>query len=314
MRFIDGAEILSLGALGSLPEVIDAVERAVREVAAGRDRSPLRSRVGFAGGDLLLMPGVVAGAAGVSVKLVTVVPGNAARSLPTVQAVVAWIDAETGEPLALLDGAAVTALRTGAASGAATRLLARTDAGVMAMIGAGAQAEWQVRAVCAVRPIHEVRIWAPSARREALATALAGQVAADVRAVGSAEAAVRGADVVSCATTSDVPVFDTAWLAAGAHVNGVGSFRPGMVELPPELFGLAARVAVDSCEAALSEAGDLLAAIDRGLIAVDAIVEIGSVPPGGARDPEAITVFKSVGLAAQDAAAVELIMERARGT
>ena len=308
MRFIGEGEVQ---ALTPLSELVDAVELAYRDVAAGRDRSPLRSHAVFQGGDLLVMPGIREGAAGLSVKLVTIVPANAARSRPTVQAVIAWIDAETGAPLALLDGSTVTAMRTGAGSAVATRLLARQDASILAMIGAGAQAEWQVRAICSVRPIAEVRIWSPSARRQALAERLDELVGARVRAVGSAEEAVRSADVVACATTSDSPVFDARWLAPGAHVNGVGAFRPGMVELPPELFARADLVTVDSRAAALAEAGDLLAALERGLISPDAMVEIGSVPAGSPRDPAAITVFKSVGLAAQDAAAVELIARHA---
>lgn len=308
MRYLDAEEIQALVPLG---EMIDAVDGAYRDVAAGRDRSPIRSHVAFEGGDLLLMPGVADGAAGVSVKLVTIVPRNAHRALPTVQAVIAWIDAQTGTPLALLDGTVVTAMRTGAGTGAATRLLARPDAHVLAMIGAGAQAEWQVRAVCAVRPIEEVRIWAPSERRHELATRLGALVDATVRAVDSSEDAIRAADVVACATTSETPVFEARWLAPGAHVNGVGAFRPGMVELPADLFGRADTVAVDSRTAAFAEAGDLLAAIEQGRVSADAVIEIGTVSADRARDPEAITVFKSVGLAAQDAAAVELIARRA---
>jgi ornithine cyclodeaminase len=209
-------------------------------------------------------------------------------------------------------------MRTGAASGVATRLLAREDARVLAMIGAGGQAAWQVRAVCAARTITEVRIFArTAASREALAAALGAELAATpggiaVRATESAEEAVRGADVVCCATTSSAPVFDAGWLAPGAHVNGVGAFRLGMVEMPPELFARAAVVAVDSRPACLAEAGDLAAALEAGLLAEDAMVEIGSVDRAWARarDPEAVTVFKSVGLAIQDVAAAELVMRR----
>ncbi|MDQ2941992.1 MAG: ornithine cyclodeaminase family protein, partial [Chloroflexota bacterium] len=136
-------------------DLIDAVEQAYRDVAGGRDASPARSRVAMPNGDLLLMPGLRRGGLGASVKLVTVTPANAARGLPTVQAILLWIDAETGAPRALLDGAELTAMRTGAGTGAATRLLARADASVLAQIGAGAQAAWQVRAVLAVRPIRE---------------------------------------------------------------------------------------------------------------------------------------------------------------
>ncbi|HET9416948.1 MAG TPA: ornithine cyclodeaminase family protein [Candidatus Limnocylindria bacterium] len=297
-------------------DMVDAVEAAFRDVVAGRDRSPLRTHVPLEHGDLLLMPGVRDGASGTSVKLVTVTPANTSRGLPTVQAVIAWFDATTGQPLALLDGPTVTAMRTGAASGAATRLMARPDAATLTVIGAGAQAEWQVRAVLAVRPIERVTVCSRSAgSRDALARRLADVSGVEVRAVADVEGAVRSADVVCCATTSATPVFDATWSRPGTHVNGIGAFRLGMVELPPELFGSAGTVAVDARQAALAEAGDLVAAIERGLVSEADLVEIGAVARDwvDTRDPDAITAFKSVGLAIQDVAAAEIIVTRLLG-
>jgi ornithine cyclodeaminase len=247
------------------------------------------------------------------VKLVTVMPANAERGLPTIQAVVAWLDADSGEPLAILDGPAITAMRTGAASGVSTRLLARPDARVLAVFGVGAQAAWQVRAVLAAREISEVRVFARTgARRDAFAASMAEELGPSVRVVAAqtAEATVQGADVICCATTSFAPIFSAGWVEPGTHVSAVGSFQKGMVELPPELFAAAAVVAVDSRAAALEEAGDLLAALDAGLLAADGFIEIGTIDAGWAatRDPSAITVFKSVGLAIQDLAAAELVM------
>jgi ornithine cyclodeaminase len=310
MRIVDADQVR---AAAPMPELLDAIEAAYRDVAARRDRSPIRSRIPMGGGDLLLMPGLRDGGAGASVKLVTVMPANAERGMPTIQALVAWFDAESGEPLAILDGPTVTAMRTGAASGVSTRLLARPDARVLALFGAGAQAAWQVRAVMAARGIREVRVFARTgARRDAFATSLAEELGSGVRVVAAqtSEAAVRGADVICCATTSFEPVFSAEWVEPGTHVSAVGSFQKGMVELPPEIYAAAALVAVDSRAAALEEAGDLVAAIDRGLIGADAFIEIGSIDPGwaAARDPSAITVFKSVGLAIQDVAAAELVM------
>jgi ornithine cyclodeaminase/alanine dehydrogenase-like protein (mu-crystallin family) len=310
MRILDADQVR---AAAPMPELLDAVEAAYRDVAAGRDRSPIRSRIAMGNGDLLLMPGVREGGAGASVKLVTVMPDNAARGLPTIHAVVAWFDAESGEPLAILDGATVTAMRTGAASGVSTRLMARTDARVLAVFGVGAQAGWQVRAVLAARGIDEVRVFSRTpARCEAFAAALAGELgpATRVRVAPTAEAAVRGADVICCATTASDPIFAAEWVGPGTHISAVGSFRRGMVELPPEIFASAGMVAVDSREAALEEAGDLLAALERGLLAQDGFVEVGTLEAGWAatRDPDAITVFKSVGLAIQDVAAAELVM------
>ena len=303
---------------GAVPvaDLLDAVEAAYRDVADGRDRSPLRSHVGLDGGDLLLMPGVREGGSGASVKLVTIMPDNATRGLPTLHAVVVWLDATTGAPLALMDGAIVTAMRTGAASGVATRLLARPDSETLAVIGAGGQAEWQVRAVLAARPIRRVLVHARSVEaRIAFAARMSDALGVAVEAVDTAEAAIREADVVCCATTSSEPVFDAAWLRPGTHVNGIGAFRLGMVELPPELFARATLVAVDSRAAAMAEAGDVVAAIDRGLLAEAQLVELGTIGRDwvGRRAPDAVTAFKSVGLAIQDVAAAELIAGRLLG-
>jgi ornithine cyclodeaminase/alanine dehydrogenase-like protein (mu-crystallin family) len=312
MRFFDADAIR---ASVPMPELLDAVEGAYRDVAAGRDRSPLRSRIPLSAGDLLLMPGVRDGGAGSTVKLVTFTPGNAARGLPTIHAVVLWFDAKTGEPRAVLDGAAVTAMRTGAASGVGTRLMARPDASVLALFGTGAQAAWQVRAVLAARPIRELRIFARTpASRHAFATAMGAELGQGVQVVASssAEEAVRGADVICCATTASEPIFRADWVTPGAHVNGVGSYRLDMVEIPPDLFGRAALVAVDARNAALEEAGDLVAAIDQGLLGVDQFVEVGAIGQDWSvqRDPQAITIFKSVGLAIQDLATAELVIRR----
>jgi ornithine cyclodeaminase/alanine dehydrogenase-like protein (mu-crystallin family) len=297
-------------------DLLDAVEAAYRDVASGRDRSPLRTHVAVEGGDLLLMPGVREGGSGTTVKLVTIMPRNQDRGLPTLHAVVVWIDAETGAPIALLDGSAVTAMRTGAASGVATRLLARPEAATLGIIGAGGQAEWQVRAVVAARPIRRVLVHArTAATREAFAERMAAETGLEITAVASARDAVAEADVVCCATTSSDPVFAAEWIRPGTHVNGIGAFRLGMVELPPLLFERASLVAVDSREAAAAEAGDVMAAVERGLVGLDDLVEIGSISPdwSATRENEAITAFKSVGLAIQDVAAAELVVARVLG-
>ena len=308
--FLDAAAIRASVSMG---ELLDAVEAAFRDVAAGRDRSPIRSRLPLGDGDLLLMPGLRDKGVGATVKIVTVMASNAARGMPTVQATVVWLDATTGEPRAILDGETLTAMRTGAASGVATRLLARQDASTLAVLGAGRQAEWQVHAVLAARPIRSVAIYARSSdARAEFASRMAEVTGMPVTVAASAEDAVRNADVVCCATTSSEPVFDGAWLRPGAHVNGIGAYRLGMVEIPSTAFARASVVAVDSVAAAREEAGDVMAAVDAGSVANGSLVEIGSVTRDWARtrDPEAITVFKSVGLAIQDVATAELIVGR----
>jgi ornithine cyclodeaminase len=315
MRILDAEQVR---AAAPMPALLDAVEAAYRDVASGRDHSPIRQRLSMGAGDLMLMPGLRDGGSGASVKLVTFMPANAARGLPTIHAVVALFNAETGEPLAVLDGSTVTAMRTGAASGVSTRLLARPDARVLALFGTGAQAAWQVRAVMAAREIGEVRVFSRTAEaRDAFAADLAEELGSSVHVIApaTAEAAVLGADVICCATTSSEPIFAAEWVSPGTHVSAVGSYRKGMVELPPDLFAAATLVAVDSREAVLEEAGDLLAALDAGLLAPDGFVEIGTVEDTWAatRDPSAITVFKSVGLAIQDLATAELVMANLSG-
>lgn len=310
LPYFDGARIRAAVPIG---DFLDAVEAAYRDVTAGRDRSPLRSHVELGGGALLLMPGMRDGGAGATVKLVTVMPGNASRGLPTIHAIVVWFDAVTGRPLALLDGAAVTAMRTGAASGVGTRLLARTDASTLAIIGAGVQAAWQVRAVLAARPIQRVLVAARDPdRTAAFARHMADELEVEVLPASDAEHAVRAADVVCCATTSMTPVFDAGWVRPGTHVNGIGAYRLDMVELPPELFARASLVAIDERAAVMAEAGDVVAAIEAGLLHEGALVEVGTIERDwvDARDPDAITVFKSVGLAIQDVVAAELIASR----
>jgi ornithine cyclodeaminase len=307
---VEHIDAATLRALLPMDRLLDAVEGAYRDVAEGRDRSPLRQHVELRdGGLLILMPAVRDGGAGAAVKLITWVPGNPARGLPTIQGVVTWFDADTGEPAFQLDAPAVTAMRTGAASGVGTRILARRDAEVMALFGAGVQAEWQIRAVLAARAIREVRVYARTpGPREAFAARMSSMLPVAVQAAESPEAAVIGADVICCVTPSEAPVFDAAWLSPGAHVNAIGSFRMGMVEVPPGAFGQAALVAVDSRAAAAAEAGDLAAAVAAGELRAEDVVEIGTLAADWAasRDPAAITVFKSVGLAIQDLATADL--------
>jgi ornithine cyclodeaminase len=173
-----------------------------------------------------------------------------------------------------------------------------------------------VRAVLGARPIRRVLVYARDPdRRTGFARIMAEETGVEVVAVDSAEQAVRQADVICCVTTASEPVFDAAWVKPGTHVNGIGAFRAGMVELPPALFSRAALVAVDARDAALAEAGDVLAAIGAGAIAEGSLVEIGTIERDrvASRDPQAITVFKSVGLAIQDVAAAGLVVSRLLG-
>jgi len=312
LTVLTGADVRRLV---SMPDAIRAVGSAFRQLSSGRATIPLRTPVETAGGVTLFMPGYLQDSRALGGKVVSVFQGNGARGLPAIHAVVLLLDADTGVPRALLDGTALTALRTGAASGLATQLLALPDASVLAVFGAGAQARTQIEAVRAVRPIREVRI--VSRGRES-AERLAAELRAEapeleVRVLDDPARAVDGAHVVVAATTSSVPVFPGNAVAPGAHVNGVGSYAPEMQEVDEALVGRA-RIFVDERAAALAEAGDLIVPLGKGLITADGWTELGEVALGtrpGRGAPDEVTFFKSVGSASQDLAVGALAVEQA---
>lgn len=304
-----------------MAETIAAMKRAFAALSDGRAEVPLRTRlrVPGAGGESLFMPAFVADRAceALAVKIVSVFPQNAEQGLPTLHAAVLLLDPHTGRPTALLEGGMLTAIRTGAASGAATDLLARHDCRVAAIFGAGVQARTQLEAICTVRPIRTAWIYDRiPARIEPFVRELAGRrpIPEDLRVAASTQEAVRDADVICTATTSVTPVFADADLKPGVHINGIGAYTPAMAEVPPETVKRAL-VVVDSRDAALVEAGDLIQPIQTGLISETHLhVELGELvlgrKPGRARADQ-ITVFKSVGVAVQDAVAAQLALENA---
>jgi ornithine cyclodeaminase/alanine dehydrogenase-like protein (mu-crystallin family) len=295
MRLVGAEELL--GAL-SYVDAVDALEAAFRsEDPAGL---PARVNMPVPGGELLQMPAF--GAAGVGVKLVTLNPGNPDRDLPFVQGVYVLFCRETLRPLAVIDGGALTALRTAAVSALATRHLARADARRLVVFGAGAQADAHIEAIAAVRPIEHVAIVGRSGTRAAALAQRARErgLAAEV----AGPEAVGRADVVCTCTTSVEPLFGAGALAAGAHVNAVGSYRVDRRELAPELLRRAL-VVVETVEAALEEAGDLVQAIAEGAFTRAEIAgELTGVVRGTVRRTSAaqVTLFKSVGLALEDLA------------
>lgn len=310
MRILTGDEVR---AAVTMREAIEAVREGFVALSTGRARVPVRSAVQMAGGPLLTMPSHADGMPVGAVKVVSVCPANPAAGLPTIHAVVLAVDAQTGAPVGLMDGAALTAQRTGAASGLATDLLARPEASVLAVIGAGAQARTQIAAVCEVRPIVEIRLFSLSGADQ-LAKELRERYDAEVRVLPSSSEAVRGAHVVVTATTSHTPVVHLADLAPGAHINGIGSFTPEMQEIAADVVQ-AATVVVDHRASAWAEAGDLIIPRDQGLITEAKVyAEIGEIAAGlkpGRQSPEEITFFKSVGNAVQDLALAERVLRAA---
>jgi ornithine cyclodeaminase/alanine dehydrogenase-like protein (mu-crystallin family) len=298
-------------------QVIDAVRSAYVEYSAGKAVVPIRTPISFNNGGLtLFMPGYSPGAGASVMKIVSVFPNNPERGLPTIMALAVLTDTETGAPLAAIEAGSVTALRTGAASGLATDLLARKDAATLAIIGAGVQGRTQLDAICAVRPITSVRVYDRDPVRVAAFIAdMAPRVSARLEAAATADEAVDGADVIAAATTSKTPVFSGARLAPGAHVNGVGSSTLDAQEIGPDAVCRMDRIVVDSREAAMAEAGDLVVPMREGRLPADTVfAEIGEIAAGskpGRERPDELTLFKAVGIAVLDLFAAKLVYEQA---
>jgi ornithine cyclodeaminase len=291
-------------------ELIEAVASALVDLSAGRASVPPRMAAFTPDGLLGAMAGYVPSLDSLAAKLVSVFPHN--TDLPTHQAVIVAFDPRTGAPLALLDGTAITAQRTAAASALATRLLARPDAAVLAIVGTGVQAASHARYLVRVRRFREIRVAGRDAGRAARLAAQIGGIAAP-----SAEQAVRGADVICATTHAQEPVVLGKWLSPGAHLNSVGVHPKGR-ELDSDVFR-GALVAVESRASAFAPgpagANDLRIAVEEGAIAgAGAAAEVGELAAGtrlGRASREQITVYKSVGVAAEDAAAAALVLRHA---
>jgi alanine dehydrogenase len=289
----------AVGRLLRMEEVIPAMERALADFSSGTVVQPVRTMLpvsehqGFLG----LMPAYTGSALGA--KLVAFYPQN--QGVPTHHATILLFKPETGEPLVNMDGRLITEVRTAAVSAVATKCLTQEDASVLALIGSGVQARSHLEARSLVRRFEDVRVWSPR-HAEDFARQFDG-----VRATSSAEEAVRGADVVVTATTAKTPVLFGEWLSPGVHINAIGGLSPWR-ELDDEVLRRV-RVYVDSREAAMKESGDVMAA---GQI----FAEIGEVVAGtqpGRRSGEEVTLFKSLGLAAEDVATAELVYRKALG-
>jgi ornithine cyclodeaminase len=311
---------LQVESLLDLDRLVEALGPAMAELSAGRVSMPPRVvvQVHEWGGLLGAMPAFLGSAQILETKLVSVFPQNAARGLPSHQAVILVFDARTGSPRALMDGTAITAMRTAAGSALATSLLARPEARILAIVGTGVQARAHAKAIPRVRPIKEVRV---VGRHRVRAVALAEEMARGLRittkAVELGKEAFAGVDVICATTHAAEPVVKGEWLEPGVHVNSVGLNPNG-----PELDGEAVRralVVVETRAAALaplpSGSTDLLWAIRDGLIGEEHIhAEIGELISGarpGRTSPDQITLYKSVGVAVQDAVAAHLVLEAA---
>lgn len=306
-----------------MADLIDAMEAALAAFSTGQVRQPVRSIVelgshGFFG----VMPAAyslgaaspVLGAAGAGAKLVTVVPANHERGLPSHLATILLFDPETGALDAIIDGRYITEARTAAVSAVSARHLARPDSTIAAIIGSGVQARSHADALSRVLRLKEFRIWSPSAaHREDAARDIENATGVRATVSASARAAVDGADIVVLVTSATAPVIEDAWITTAVHVIGVGACRPTQREMPGALVGRA-RLIVDSRDAALKEAGDILLAQKDGTN-IRIAAELGEICAGQAPGRTAgddVTIFKSLGLAIEDVVSAQLVLRRAR--
>jgi len=313
-RLLTEQQVQSLLPMGDL---IPAMEAALARFSAGEVLQPVRSvlMVGPTKAYFGLMPAYVPNPGSLGAKLVTVFADNPSKHLPSHLATILLLDPETGSLQALMDGRYITEARTAAVSAVSARFLAKRDASTLAIIGTGVQARSHLEAFAEVRQLTEVRVWSPrAASRERFVGEMTGHLPVPVRATDTAEAAVRGADLIVLVTSSVTPVLESAWVGAGAHVVSVGACRPEQREMAPALVARA-RLYVDSRAAALVESGDVVMGMADGLFAASHIRgELGEVVLGrveGRASDGDVTIFKSLGMAVEDVVAADLVLRRA---
>ncbi|WP_455382130.1 ornithine cyclodeaminase family protein [Salinispira pacifica] len=300
-----------VGRLVSMNDAVAAVDNLFRLLGTGRATVAVRERPRLERSMIQIMGGAVDGV-GMGLKAYTITPSG-------VRFVVLLFDHESGELLTMIEADHLGRMRTGAASGVATRYMAATGAKRLGVIGSGWQAVPQIEAVCAVRDIEKVVIFSPSEEhRLAAVTAAKERVEADVAAAASAREAVEGAEVVVTITTSQEPVIEADWLPADCHVNAAGSNRISAAELDESIFAAASVVAVDNLDQARKEAGDIARAVSAGVTDWNRAVELGTIvaaagSKGGWQRPDSgITIFESLGIGAEDVAIARVIYERAK--
>ncbi|MGQ9679247.1 MAG: ornithine cyclodeaminase family protein [Candidatus Bathyarchaeia archaeon] len=302
----------------SMREAIEVVEKAFREYARGSARMPPRSTIMLErfGGSISFMPSFLEESKALATKIISIYPRNPEKGYPTTAAWIVINDPETGMIEALMDATYLTALRTGAVTGVASRYLAPKDSKVASVIGCGVQGRTQAKAMAEVFNLEQIRIFDVSRERmKRFAEEIEDELGADIHISESCEEAITNSDIIATATTSKTPVVRRSWLGKDAHINAIGSFYPDHRELDSEIIE-DAKVVVDSREAVLAEAGDLLIPIREGRITIDHIyAELGEILLGkkqGRTENDGLTVFKSVGLAIQDSSVAKLVIEKMR--
>lgn len=304
----------------SMKDAVDSVKQAFSIYSEGKSVVPLRVNIEVAkhNGQSLFMPGYVPDLDSVGIKIVSVFPKNVEKGIPSVPAQMILLDGTTGEVCCIMDGTYLTQLRTGAASGAATDVLASPDAKVAAIFGAGGQAMCQLEALLAVRKLKLVKVFSLSDRAKKFvedAKIELKEYGVEIIAVESADEALKDADIITAVTTSKKPVFPGNLVKKGAHVNGVGSYTREMQELDEYIVAKTDKVFVDSKDAVIAEAGDFIQPMEKGLIDHNRINgELGEVILGkvkGRENDSEITLFKTVGIAVQDVVTANKIYKKA---
>lgn len=293
-----------------MPKAIEAMKHAYSQLSADKVVMPSRQHISTDKGVTLIMPAYLPEGNEFGIKVVSIYDENPTQNLPCITATVLVLDPTTGQPKAIMDGASLTALRTGAGGGVAADLLARSNATKVGLFGAGVQARVQFQAVMAVRDIHQVNLLS---RTRQSAERFADEInewneAPDVNIVSTPEQVVKDADIVLCATNSATPLFDGNDLKPGAHITAVGTFVPEKREVDTTTIKRANRIVVDSREDCLEEAGDLI------IPNAEIHAEIGEIINGkkqGRQSDDEITLFKSVGVAVQDAVAASVVLATA---
>jgi len=299
----------------SMGKAIDLMRGAFLQLSAGVAQVPVRRVIDShdQSGRVLFMPSYSSAYGLFGLKMVSVFDHNTRLNLPIIQGMIMVMDGQTGTPLGLLDAEYLTALRTGAASGLATDLLARKNSEILAIFGSGVQAETQLEGVLDVRPIKEVIVFGKTqSKTVSFCQRMTEKFSVGIHSARAPQELNR-ADIICTATTSSTPVFQKDHLKKGVHINGIGSYKPAMQEIPSEVIQHATLI-VDQRAASLTEAGDIVIPIRQGFITNDHIhAELGEIISGskkGRISEDQITVFKSVGNAIQDLALAHCILGR----
>lgn len=296
-----------------MKDAIDAMRSAFTALHQGTAYLPRRIHIETEKGTSLFMPAAIESAVGI--KTVTLFPGNPKNNIPYIQGTYCLFDGANGTPVALMDGKTLTSIRTGAASGLATDLLARKDSKTVAILGTGVQGRTQLQAVCEVRQIRKVKIFDPVRKSaESFIKEMSALLGIPITMHNTSAEAIADADIICAATISPTPVFSDKDLKKGVHINAVGSYKPDVQEIP-EATVLRSKLVVDDRKAALEETGDLIIPINKGIMTAEHIyADLGELVSGtkpGRTDDLEITFFKSVGLAIQDLAAASKALARA---